>query len=127
MQDKIIFVDDERGILEALKWLFMDEPYQIESFDSASEALNLAERAEPAVMVSDQRMPEMSGTEFLEQVRDRWPDTIRIIMTADPDETVRQALSHEEIHGVIVKPWDQSEFKHLLRNAVDKYHDSCTV
>jgi DNA-binding NtrC family response regulator len=50
MQDKIIFVDDERGILEALKWLFMDEPYQTESFDNPSEALSLSEQAEPAVI-----------------------------------------------------------------------------
>jgi len=127
MQYKIIFVDDQRGILEALKWLFMDEPYQTESFDNPSEALSLAEQAEPAVIVSDQRMAGMTGTEFFEQLRERWPDTIRIIMTVDPDETVWHALSHEKIHGVIIKPWDQSEFKNLIRNAVDKYHDSCAV
>jgi DNA-binding NtrC family response regulator len=121
MQDKIIFVDDQRGILESLKWLFTDGPYHIEAFESPSEALFRLKEAEPAVIVSDQYMPGMVGTDFLEGVKKRWPRTIRIIMTVDPGKTVLEALSRGNIHGIISKPWNPTELKQTIRNAVNQY------
>jgi DNA-binding NarL/FixJ family response regulator len=71
-------------------------------------------------------MPGMVGTDFLEGVKKRWPDTIRIIMTVDPDKTVLEALNRGKIHGIILKPWDQAELKQLILAAVDEYHTSCS-
>lgn len=121
MLDRIIFVDDQRAILESLKWLFIDEPCQIEVFDSPSEALSLPENPKPAVIVSDQWMTEMTGIELLQQVKNKWPNTIRIIMTIDPDKTVIDALSQGNIYGIIQKPWSTTELKQVIRSAVDRY------
>jgi len=84
----ILFVDDEQNILRAITRLFLDEPYELLTAPSGVEGLALLrERPDIGVIVSDQRMPGMSGAEFLEQSRTLVPDAVRIVLTGYADVT----------------------------------------
>lgn len=122
MVNKIMFVDDEKGILQALRRFFLDEPYEILVSDSPLKALEMLENNEVAVVVSDQRMPVMEGTEFLEKVRERWPNTVRIILTAYADlEAAKGAINRGNVYRFINKPWDDVDLKTAVKNAIDLY------
>ena len=85
MGDKVFYIDDEPSNLTALKRLFRDEAFEFITFDSPVEALNQMETLRPAVVISDQCMPKMLGTEFLERVKDIHSDSVRIILTGNAD------------------------------------------
>ncbi|CAN2041706.1 hypothetical protein GMMP15_560109 [Candidatus Magnetomoraceae bacterium gMMP-15] len=122
MSDKVVFVDDESRILKVLKRLFMDEPYEIFTFESPINALEQMKKNEIAVVVSDQRMPDMKGTEFLEKVRENWPDTVRIILTGYADlEAAIDSINKGYVYRFINKPWDDTQFKMEVEQAVDHY------
>ncbi len=123
MTTKILFVDDEKDILKSLLRLFMDEPYEMVTFDTPFDALDEMETTEFAAVISDQRMPQMEGTEFLQKVREKWPDTVRIILTgyADLDAAV-DAINKGNVYSFIHKPWDESTLLQTVKNAVDRYN-----
>ena len=80
------------------------------------------EETEIAVVVADQRMPEMEGIQFLEKVKERWPDTIRIIMTAHLDfDVMVNAVNKANVYRVILKPWDETEIKIAIDNAMAEF------
>jgi signal transduction histidine kinase len=122
MQSNILFIDDESGVLDALEWTFADEPYECMTCKTAGEALKLMEETDFAVVVSDQRMPEMDGTEFLEKIRHQWPSTIRILMTAYQEmNIVLDAVNKGNVYNLIFKPWDEIELKRIIKTAVDDH------
>lgn len=122
MMGKILFVDDEIHILKSLKRLFREEPYEVLTTSSPLEALEVLEEHEVPVVVSDQRMPEMEGTVLLRQVKEKWPDTVRMILTgyADLDAAVA-AINQGSVYRFISKPWDDTELKLAVRNAFEHY------
>jgi len=94
----ILFVDDEVNILKALKRLTRHETWNVVCASRGSEALEMMERQAAQVVVSDQRMPEMSGVDMLQAVRDRWPDVVRIMLTGYPEQNVAvDAINRGEI------------------------------
>lgn len=108
--------------MNALNRLFRNEPYEVVTFQSPSEALEEISRNDVGVVVSDHRMPEMSGTEFLERVRERCPDTVRIMMTAHADlDTAISAINAGSVYRFIHKPWDDAELKLTMKSAVDHH------
>ena len=122
MQSNILFIDDESGVLDALEWTFADEPYTCLTCKTPGEAFRLMEEIDFAVVVSDQRMPEIDGTEFLEKLKHQWPATIRILMTAYQEiDIVLDAVNKGHIYNLIFKPWDEMELKRVIKNAVDDY------
>lgn len=122
MTAKIIFVDDEPHILNSLNLLFMDEPYEIMTFDSPLKALEKMEEEEVAVVVSDHEMPEMKGTAFLEKVRYRWPETVRIMLTGHASlENSISAINQGSVYRFISKPWDNNELTMTIKNAFKHY------
>ena len=122
MQNTILFIDDDSAILDALEWTFADEPYECLTCKTAGEALNLMDEMDFAVVVSDQRMPEMSGIEFLERIKCQKPATIRMLMTAYQEMNVIQnAVNKGHIHNLIFKPWDDVELRRIIKTAVDDY------
>ena len=122
MQYNILFIDDESGVLEALEWTFADEPYGCLTCKTPVEALRLMEEIDFAVVVSDQRMPEMDGTELLEKIKHQWPATIRILMTAYQEmDIVLDAINKGHVYNLIFKPWDEMELKRVIKTAVDDY------
>ncbi|MES2353575.1 MAG: response regulator [Pseudomonadota bacterium] len=77
----ILCVDDEPNILSSLRWLFRPEGYKFFSAENGAEGLEICERESIDLVISDMRMPQMTGAQFLEQVRARWPETIRLLLT----------------------------------------------
>lgn len=122
MQSNILFVDDDSSVLDALEWTFSDEPYGCLTCKTPGEALRLMDQIDFAVVVSDQRMPEMCGTDFLEKIRHQWPATIRILMTAYQEmNIILNAVNKGHIYNLIFKPWDEVELKRIIQTAVDDY------
>ncbi|MBW2422854.1 MAG: response regulator [Deltaproteobacteria bacterium] len=119
----VLFVDDEVNILKALQRLLRSEPFEVLVASDPTEAFQLVERAQPQVIVSDQRMPEMTGVDFLAAVRDRHNDVVRMMLTGYTDMTIAvEAINRGEIYRLITKPWNDEELKATLRQAFD-HHD----
>lgn len=119
---RILIVDDEEAILETMTFTF-EEEYEVLTATSAAEALDVLERSGPvAAVISDQRMPEMTGVEFLSQVFERHPTTVRIILTgfADMDAIIR-AINDGHVYAYITKPWEPDQLKQVVRRAVDHH------
>jgi putative nucleotidyltransferase with HDIG domain len=117
----LLFVDDESSILSSLKRLFRPQGYKILTAGSGTEGLAVLEKESVDLVVSDMRMPEMDGAQFLEQVRGRWPNTLRILLTgyADVSSTVA-AINRGEIYRYISKPWDDNEIVLTVRDALQR-------
>ena len=119
---RILLVDDEVNILKALARLFRLEPIEVRTATSADEAFRILEAESIQVVVSDQRMPEMSGVQLLEQIRQRWPDVIRIMLTGYSEMNVAvQAINQGEIYRLVTKPWNDEELRATIRQALDTY------
>lgn len=120
---RILFVDDEPGVLNAMQRLLYDEPYDVLTSAGGVEALELLQETVPVqLIISDYRMPGMNGVEFLQQVMQRWPDTRRVILSAFPDSDVLlAALNEGRVHRFLVKPWDNDAIKTVVREMLDEY------
>lgn len=122
-QDKILFIDDQVNVLRSLRRLLRREPYDITVTDSAKEALEHLRTGAFAVIVSDQRMPLMQGTELLEQARDLAPNTVRIILTGYTDiDAAIEAINKGAVSRFLTKPWKDEELLLALKQAVEHHH-----
>lgn len=110
----ILFVDDEPMILTSLRRLF-DDDYEVLTADSGKKGLELLAKQEVGVVVSDQRMPEMLGHEFLSQAKVLRPEAIRILLTgySDIDDTIR-SINDGEIFRYVNKPWQASKLSETI-------------
>ena len=125
---KIMFVDDEPNVLRSLKRLLSNEErYEFLFAESGKEGLALLdEHADVSVVVSDFRMPEMNGIEFLRLVRQRCPETIRIVLSGYADTaSMVEAINVGHVYRFLAKPWNDDELLVTLRNAVETYDLSC--
>ncbi len=119
---KILFVDDEEFVLRAIKRLFMDESYTIFTAKSAEQGLEIIQKEDPQIIVSDYRMPGMNGIDFLRKAFVRSPDAVRIVLSGYADTAiVVQAINEGQIYKLIPKPWNDDELKITISNAVDRY------
>lgn len=123
-KSKVLLVDDEEYVLHALKRLLLDEDYEVLTGLSGREGLELLKNNEVSVIVSDHRMPEMTGVDFLEKARLISPDTVRIILTGYADVTAAiDAINRGGAYKFITKPWDHDELIHVVSDAV-KQHET---
>lgn len=114
----LLIVDDEPNILNALNRLLRREGYQILTATSPQIAFELLARHHVDVVLSDQRMPGMSGTEFFSRVRQLYPKTIRIILTGYTDlDSVTGAINRGSISKFLTKPWDDYLLREEIRQA----------
>lgn len=114
----LLLLDDEENILRALTRLLRRDGYQILTASTAREAFEILGRQEIQVVVSDQRMPDISGTEFLNQVRVLYPDTVRLVLSGYTDlRTVTDAINRGSIYKFLTKPWDDEELRKEIREA----------
>ncbi|MBW4524516.1 MAG: response regulator [Phormidium tanganyikae FI6-MK23] len=119
---KMLVVDDEPDNLDLLYRTFRRD-FQVLKAESGVHALQvLAEEGEVAVIISDQRMPEMKGTEFLSRTVPKFPDTMRIILTGFTDvEDLVEAINSGQVYKYITKPWDPNELKAVVQRAAETY------
>jgi response regulator RpfG family c-di-GMP phosphodiesterase len=120
MTSTILFVDDEPSILSSLRRLFRPHGYSIFVAESGEQGLQVLEKEAIDLVVSDMRMPEMDGAHFLEQVRQRWPHVVRLLLTgyADVTSTIA-AINCGEIYRYIAKPWDDNDIVLTVRDALE--------
>ena len=117
-QPTLLLVDDEANVVSALRRALRAEGYRILTASSAAQGLELLALHRVQVIVSDQRMPEMSGTDFLFKVKDLYPDTIRIVLSGYTDlHTVTEAVNRGAIYKFLLKPWDDDLLRAHLREA----------
>jgi two-component system probable response regulator PhcQ len=119
MQHKILIVDDEPIITDLLKDALSKEPYGILSASSAEEAFPILDQEKLDVVISDEKMPGMSGSEFLAVVRKKHPDTIRMILTghASLDSAIR-AINEGEVYRFFTKPCNVFDLAMTIRQAI---------
>ena len=113
---RILCVDDDGAILDALRRLFRNEPYEIFTALKASHALAFLRQHPVDVIISDERMPGMNGSEFLGEVSQHWPGIRRVILTAYPGHPVMSESFRAGVDYLFYKPWDDQS----LRTAVHR-------
>ncbi len=118
----ILVVDDEVRSVEALRRILEDE-FDVFTATSVEEARALLQREWVQIILCDQRMPDMTGVEFLKQVREEWPEVIRMIISGYADEgDIIDAVNEAGIYQYISKPWHPDDLLLKLRNAVELFH-----
>jgi EAL domain-containing protein (putative c-di-GMP-specific phosphodiesterase class I)/CheY-like chemotaxis protein len=114
----LLIVDDEPYILTALERLFRRENFQVLKALSPAAAFEHLAKSPVQVVLSDQRMPNMSGTEFLARVHQMYPQTVRIVLTGFTDlDTVTDAINRGAITKFLTKPWDDDHLREQIREA----------
>jgi DNA-binding NtrC family response regulator len=118
----MLVVDDEPDNLDLLYRTFRRD-FNVLRAESGHKALEiLAQQGEVAIIISDQRMPEMKGTEFLSKTVPEFPDTVRIILTGFTDvEDLVDAINAGQVYRYITKPWDPEELRHVVDQAAQNY------
>ena len=118
---RILCVDDEPNILSSLRRLFRAQGYQVLTAESGAAGLKILESESVDLVISDMRMPEMDGARFLEHVRERWPDTLRLLLTGYADiQSILNAINRGEIYRYITKPWDDNDILLVVRHALER-------
>lgn len=109
-QPQILFVDDERAILSSLRRIFRSSSYKVHVACSGAEGIELLEKNDIDLVVSDMRMPEMDGAALLSTVAERWPSTERMLLTGYSElSSAIDAINQGKISRYLTKPWDDSE------------------
>jgi type II secretory ATPase GspE/PulE/Tfp pilus assembly ATPase PilB-like protein/FixJ family two-component response regulator/RNA polymerase subunit RPABC4/transcription elongation factor Spt4 len=118
----LLFVDDEDGVLRALRRIFIDENYEILTAESAEKALALLEKQTVHLVVSDHRMPGMTGAQLLKEIKQKWPDTIRIMLTGYADvQSIMGAVKEGAVFKFITKPWNDEDLRLTVSLALQQY------
>ena len=118
----VLLVDDEEKILHSLKRLLRKEGYRLFTASSGAEGLKVLEENDVHLVISDQRMPQMSGTEFFAAVKERYPDSIRIILTGYTDvDSITESINKGHIYKFFLKPWNDQSLKLEIKQALDQY------
>jgi DNA-binding NtrC family response regulator len=117
----ILLVDDEPEILFSLRGLLRRE-FDLHTANSGAEALEVLKKQSIHVIMTDQRMPEMTGVELLRRARGEHPESIRIVFTGYADiKAVIDAINQGQIYRYLTKPWDPDELLAVLHQACDHY------
>jgi len=120
----VLFVDDDEAILQSLERGLLDEPYNKLFVKSCKEALEILRREEVHVIVTDIRMPEISGLELLRIIKKEYPQIIGMILSGyEQDAALQKAVNQGEIFTLITKPWKLGgNFETFVRRAIDRYN-----
>lgn len=123
MEESILIVDDDPNVISAIRRALMEEPYSIYSANSGVEGLAILKEHKIKLIISDEMMPGMTGTEFLSAAKKLFPETIRIMLTGHASiQAAMKAVNSGEIYRFFTKPWDDVELKLSIRSAIEKYN-----
>lgn len=118
----VLCVDDEQNTLHSLKRLLRKEDYRLLTALSGAEGLKILEESDVQVVIADQRMPQMSGTEFLAIVKERDPEAIRIILSGYTDvDSITESVNKGHIYKFLLKPWNDESLKMEISQALNQY------
>jgi type II secretory ATPase GspE/PulE/Tfp pilus assembly ATPase PilB-like protein/FixJ family two-component response regulator len=118
----LLFVDDEEGVLHALRRIFLEENYQIFTASSGDKALAIMEKAKVHLVISDHRMPGMTGAELLKEIKLKWPETIRIMLTGFADvQSIMGAVKEGAVYKFITKPWNDEDLRLTVSLALQQF------
>ena len=121
-QHTVLCIDDEENILKSLKRLLRREGCKLLTANSGQEGLKLLEQNNVHLVISDQRMPEMSGTDFMAKVKTEYPDTIRIILTGYTDvDSITESINKGHVYKFLLKPWNDQNLKLEIKQALEQY------
>src|ERR671938_1294268 len=124
MPFKILIVDDEPANLRLLERLFRRD-YQVLAAPSGEEALRLLEQHDVALLITDQRMPGMSGIELLKRTADLRPHMVRIILTGYTDiSSLVEAINCGQVYKYVTKPWSNDQLRLTVARAVEHYENT---
>src|SRR5690606_21309364 len=127
MKHTVLCIDDEKDNVEALERLFRKK-YRVLTATSGPEALSLLAENDITVIISDQRMPDMTGVELLTESLKTHPDAIRILLTGYTDiDSVISAINSGQIYRYVTKPWDSVDLENAVRRAVERYELHRTI
>ncbi len=119
---RILLVDDEPAVLSALRRTLRQDGYQILTTGSGAEALGHLRAQTASLVVSDHRMPGMTGVELLRRVREEWPDTTRMILTGYADlQATMAAINDGEVYRFLAKPWEEADLRRAVREGVERH------
>jgi response regulator RpfG family c-di-GMP phosphodiesterase len=117
----ILYVDDEVDNLTVFKSTFRRE-YTIHLAESGAEGIEILKNNEIQIIISDQRMPEMTGTQFLESVKPVYPDCVSMILTGFSDvEAIIEAINKGKVYRYITKPWNKDELRQTINDAFESF------
>ncbi len=114
----VLVVDDEARILSALRRSLRREGYEILTAETGEEALRVLDERSVELIRSDQKMPGMSGLQFLAEAARRCPEAVRMLITGWTEEIPREQLEELGVRALITKPWDDEKLKATLRRAL---------
>lgn len=118
----VLFVDDEKNILNLLSLLLNNENYKVLTANSGQEALSLLETNQVQLIIADQKMPNMTGIDFFQKVKEKYPETVRIILSAFIQlNEILDSINKGEIYRYIIKPWKTGELKYTIQQCFDFY------
>jgi diguanylate cyclase (GGDEF)-like protein/PAS domain S-box-containing protein len=118
MVNSLLLVDDEPNVSKSLSRLLRRDQYEIYTANSAEEALDILERHTIKVVIADQRMPHMTGSQLLARIKKQYPETLRIIISGYSDfEAISEAINEGEIYRFLSKPWNSKILRSDVRNA----------
>ena len=118
----LLLVDDEENILRALTRVFRHDGYTVLTATSGAAGLARLAEQEVGVVISDQRMPEMTGVEFLNHVKERHPDTLRIVLSGYTElKSVTDAVNQGSVYKFLTKPWEDDLLRQHVENAFLHY------
>ncbi len=120
----LLFVDDEEDIISALYDTFADD-YNIFKTTDPKEALEIAKKEDIALVISDQKMPDMTGSELLAEIYKAKPETLRVLLTGYADiNAAVDAINKGAIHKYVEKPWDDEKLLDMVASLVEIYEES---
>ncbi len=123
----ILLVDDEAMILKTLQRLLVRHDWDIVIAESGAQALEIMAQRSIALLLTDQRMPEMNGLELLREVKASYPDTVRIVLTGYAEmDVVVKSINEGEVYRFLTKPWNNAELLKTVHEALQHYHEKMT-
>jgi len=121
--DSVLIVDDEPFVINSVRRVLIDDGYKIYSAKNGIDGLDILKAHTIKVVISDEMMPEMSGSEFLSKIRQQYPNVIRIMLTGHASiEAAMRAVNEGEIYRFFMKPWDDLDIRFAVRAGIEKYN-----
>ena len=116
----VLCVDDEKAVLTALRRSLRDEPYEVITAGSAAEAMGWLEELPVTLVITDERMPDVTGTELLREVGKRWPSTARAFLTGHRVPSLVTEGLDAGVETFMYKPWDEEYLRETIRRILGK-------